>query len=134
MLKAIPERCSGCRTCLVACAMRNFQEVNPKKAALSVEGAFPSPGGYSIRLCDQCGACAEVCPSEAISPHNGVYLIDAESCTGCGACVDECPNQVMFMHPDSEVPIKCTACGECVEICPRSALEWATDSKEEAAS
>ena len=134
MLIARPEKCSGCRTCLVACAMRNFHEVNPKKAALSVQGAFPSPGGYGIRLCDQCGHCAEVCPVEAIAAVNGVYLIDAEACIGCGTCVEECPNRVMFLHPDSEVPIKCTACGECVEICPREALAWASESGKEEAS
>jgi ferredoxin len=67
----------------------------------------------SVKLCDQCGACADVCPVEAIS-RNGAFLIDPDECTGCGACVDECPNGVIFMHPDSEVPIKCTDCGACV--------------------
>ena len=122
MLKAIHENCSGCRTCLVTCAIHNFGQINPKKAALAVSGAFPSPGGYTIHLCDQCGACAQVCPVEAISQVNGAYLIDSDECIGCGTCVDECPHGVIFMHRDSEVPIKCTDCGECAAICPRGAI------------
>ncbi|MFH0911981.1 MAG: 4Fe-4S binding protein [Planctomycetota bacterium] len=41
--------------------------------------------------CTSCGACAEVCPVEAISEGDGQYEINPETCTDCGACVDECP-------------------------------------------
>lgn len=114
--------CSGCNTCRVTCGLANFNEVNPAKAALGIVGHFPGPGTYEIKFCDQCGACADVCPVEAIQETDGTYLIDAETCIGCSACVDECPNEVMMLHPDSDVPIKCTACGECATVCPRDAI------------
>lgn len=41
-------------------------------------------------LCVACGACAEVCPQDAITIED-VSVIDASKCVDCGACVDECP-------------------------------------------
>ena len=41
--------------------------------------------------CTCCGACEAVCPVEAISEGDGIYIIDPELCTDCGACVEECP-------------------------------------------
>ncbi len=122
-LKAIHENCSGCGICLMVCALENFREVNPSKAALRIEGRFPAPGDYRIRLCDQCGQCAEACPVEAIHLENGIYIIHEEECTGCMICVEECPNGVLFEHKSMEMPIKCTLCGECVDACPRDALQ-----------
>ena len=41
--------------------------------------------------CLACGACAEVCPAEAITAGDGKYVIDADKCLDCGACADACP-------------------------------------------
>ena len=41
--------------------------------------------------CISCGACADVCPVEAISEGDGKFVIDAEKCIDCGACADVCP-------------------------------------------
>jgi ferredoxin len=102
--------------------LTNFNQVNPAMAALSIHGRFPAPGVYEISLCDQCGACAEVCPVEAIEAENGVYLVDAETCIGCGECVEACPHGVMFEHAKLDAPIKCTMCEACARVCPRDAL------------
>ena len=59
------ELCSGCNTCRLVCALANFKEINPAKAALGIVGHFPGPGTYEIQFCDQCGACAEACPTGA---------------------------------------------------------------------
>ncbi|MCL4370517.1 MAG: 4Fe-4S binding protein [Chloroflexi bacterium] len=123
LLALKPEECTGCRTCELICALHNHQENNPAKAALRVRGLFPAPGHYDLRLCDQCGECALVCPTEAIYKRDdGVYLIDESLCTGCYACVDACTKGVMYLHESTEAPIKCTACGECATYCPKKLL------------
>ncbi len=40
--------------------------------------------------CTACGACAEVCPVEAITIED-VATVDPGLCNECGACVEECP-------------------------------------------
>jgi ferredoxin len=76
-LKAVHENCSGCGVCRVVCALENFREVNPAKAALRIEGRFPAPGDYRIHLCDQCGVCAEVCPERFYNRFRGMYGVHA---------------------------------------------------------
>lgn len=47
---------------------------------------------YSISSgCTKCGACASVCPAEAISEGDKQYQIDADKCVDCGLCAGECP-------------------------------------------
>jgi ferredoxin len=46
-------------------------------------------------VCISCGACADVCPEEAISEGDGAYVIDAEKCSDCATCVDECPESAI---------------------------------------
>ncbi len=41
--------------------------------------------------CISCGACAEVCPEDAISEGENSYVIDPAACIDCGLCEDECP-------------------------------------------
>jgi ferredoxin len=121
-LRAVNEKCSGCGTCRLACAIENFQEVNPARSLLRIEGRFPAPGDYRIHLCDQCGACADSCPEDAIRLDKGVFIVDQDVCTGCLACVEACPYDVMFEQTHCDVPAKCVLCGECARVCPREAI------------
>ena len=43
--------------------------------------------------CVACGACADVCPPEAIAMNDelGRYAIDGDKCVDCGTCADTCP-------------------------------------------
>ena len=41
--------------------------------------------------CISCGACAGVCPVEAITEGEDRYVIDADACIECGACAGVCP-------------------------------------------
>ena len=43
----------------------------------------------------ECGSCAVVCPSDAISEGYGKYVIDADACLECGTCEAECPNEAI---------------------------------------
>jgi len=121
-LKAYHEKCSGCGTCRLACAIENFRQVNPSLSLLKIEGRFPGPGDYRIHLCDQCGVCAENCPEDAIGLEDGIYTVDPDVCTGCLTCVEVCPRDVMFEQKHSDVPVKCVLCGECARTCPRNAI------------
>ena len=42
--------------------------------------------------CVMCGACADVCPVQAIKDAPAQKVINPEVCVDCGACIDECPN------------------------------------------
>ena len=44
--------------------------------------------------CVACGACADVCPQDAITVDD-IAVIDASKCVECGACVDECPSNAI---------------------------------------
>ena len=121
-LKAYHEKCSGCGTCRLACAIENFRAVNPSRSLLRIEGCFPAPGYYRIHLCDQCGVCADNCPEDAIGLQDGIFIVDPDACTGCLTCVEVCPRDVMFEQKHSEVPVKCVLCGECARTCPRKAI------------
>lgn len=41
--------------------------------------------------CTACGACAEVCPDEAITVDDGPPVFDLKACQGCTRCRDICP-------------------------------------------
>ena len=46
-------------------------------------------------------------------------------CISCYKCVDACPFGAVFVHDDSEYPIKCDMCNgdpECVKACPKDAI------------
>jgi len=44
--------------------------------------------------CTGCGACADVCPQNAIKVGD-VAVVDQNVCVDCGACVDECPSSAI---------------------------------------
>jgi Fe-S-cluster-containing hydrogenase component 2 len=132
-LRVIHENCSGCSTCRLACAIENFQEVNPSKSLLRIEARFPAPGDYRIHVCDQCGECADNCPEDAIQLQDGVFIVDQDACTGCMICVDVCPRDVMFEQKHSGIPAKCVLCGECARTCPRNAIILVEEQESEVA-
>jgi len=47
--------------------------------------------------CTACAACADQCPSGAISvaEGGGHYIIDPEKCVDCAACEEGCPSSAI---------------------------------------
>ena len=58
-----------------------------------------TPARIDVEKCDGCGACVEVCPSEAISIRSdGKAEVNEEECVECESCVDECPKDAISME------------------------------------
>jgi len=137
------ERCLGCRSCEMACAVAHSQSKDLMKAVLehpqpqkrvTVEAA----GGGGLPL--QCRHCADapcvmICPTEAMhrASESGPVLIDQERCIGCKLCLVVCPFGVISMRSDGKGVIKCDACIErtqagedpaCVAACPTKTLKF----------
>lgn len=121
-IQAQDELCAGCKLCQLACSLSQFKEMNPKKTAIKAWSRHFTSGHYHVAVCNQCGRCADVCPTGAIEMVDGAYRINEDICTQCWLCVDECPEQAMFTHPDVSTPIKCILCKECVAVCPTKTL------------
>lgn len=55
------------------------------------------PAKVDEDACTGCGACAEVCPADAIAVDE-TAKVDPEICTECGACVEECPVEAISLE------------------------------------
>lgn len=45
--------------------------------------------------CMGCGACAEICPVDALRLENDVVVLDKDWCIGCGVCAVSCPTEAV---------------------------------------
>jgi len=52
--------------------------------------------------CVGCGACARICPFEALSVSDGIAHVDHEACMGCGVCVAACSKDALSLSLDPE--------------------------------
>lgn len=120
-LKTYPEKCIGCHTCEEVCSEMFFKEINVEKSCIRI---LEKGDGFNITVCNQCGVCVGVCPTQAISINSlGVVMINKKECIGCLNCVAECPTNVMRYYDNEQIPFKCIACGACAGKCPVEALE-----------
>ena len=125
-LKTHDDKCIGCNTCVSVCSNLYFKEDNPDKSSIKV---FPQGADdFKLSACNQCGACVEDCPAEALVQNKlGVVMLKKNLCSGCFVCVTNCPTQNMYSYPEGEIPFKCNACGACARECPADALEVITE-------
>ena len=115
-----PAACQYCLACVVACSEAFYKEFNPDLSCIHIG---ERKGKFVPITCPQCGKCAKVCESGAITQNaKGVYMVNKKLCTGCGKCAEVCPFGVMVKKEDKPAS-KCTACGLCAKACPMGILE-----------
>lgn len=51
----------------------------------------------SLPSCTACGACAKICPTDAIANEGGKMATDTAKCILCMACVHACPKQARIL-------------------------------------
>lgn len=142
-------RCTGCRTCSVACAdlhnspvgqhLRRVTEVEGGKWVQQRDGTWRQNvfAYYITQGCNHCAdpACVKVCPTKAHfkRAEDGLVVIDPAKCIGCGMCAKACPYGAPQLDTINRKMRKCDGCVArtskgmnpvCVESCPERAIEF----------
>lgn len=134
-LKISSEKCIGCKSCELACSLKNEKELNPSKSRIAaiafLEGKYPLPYNF-VSTCRQCAdaPCLVICPVGAIGRTNDQtkrVFVDHARCIGCGKCVSACPFGAMMFIKETRKASKCELCGgdpACAAICPSEAIVY----------
>ena len=139
-------RCTGCRTCEMACKDYNDLPASCSRVRLrgrrlegDGDGTFePTSWAYHVSMsCNHCEmpACVANCPQGALEKDADTGLVsrDEEKCIGCGTCVKSCPYEVPVVDTETMKSMKCDGCAArvaegkmpiCVDACPLRALEF----------
>jgi Fe-S-cluster-containing hydrogenase component 2 len=130
ILKVVPEKCTGCKQCELACSFVQTGAFRPSRAAIRVH-IFDEEACYAPYACFQCDEawCMSVCPVDAIAinPETGAKALLGETCVGCSLCVIACPFGAVFSDPETRKALKCDLCGgnpACALACPTSAIVY----------
>jgi carbon-monoxide dehydrogenase iron sulfur subunit len=129
VLKMIPEKCTGCMRCELACSYEQTGTFRPSKSVIRVS-AFENHTSYAPYTCPQCDEawCMTACPIEAISISSpGAKEVNNNLCVGCKLCTIACPYGTIFFDPETHKAFKCDLCGgnpACQTVCPTGAIEY----------
>uniref|UniRef100_A0A7C2E2I6 4Fe-4S dicluster domain-containing protein n=1 Tax=Ammonifex degensii TaxID=42838 RepID=A0A7C2E2I6_9THEO len=131
-----PERCMGCRSCELACAVQHSQS----KTLFGAVAEHPLPqkrlfveGTSKVRLAVLCRHCEDApCLAACITgclyrDENGFVRRKKERCIGCWSCIMACPFGVITRDKVKKIAVKCDRCHKlpvpaCVAACPAKAL------------
>jgi Fe-S-cluster-containing hydrogenase component 2 len=129
-LKIIPDLCTGCMQCELACSWVQTGAFQPAKSLVRVN-VFDEEASYAPYTCLQCDEawCLNACPVNAIGINEttGAKLVVEELCIGCHLCTIACPFGTVWTRPDNGSAAKCNLCGgrpACVAACPTRAIQF----------
>lgn len=134
-LKISSEKCTGCKSCELACSFANEKELNLSKSRIAaiafLEGKYPLPYNF-VSTCRQCAdaPCMATCPVDAIdrlADQTKRVVVHRDRCIGCGKCVDACPFGAMLFAKEAKKAFKCELCDgnpACASICPSGAIVY----------
>ena len=142
-------RCTGCKTCVLACKdkndlpesinFRNVYEYGGGTWTKGNDGCWTNDTfAYSVSVaCNHCDmpVCMANCPQGAIEKDadTGAVRSDPEKCIGCGTCANACPYGAPKVDTEIMKSVKCDMCADkvaagekpvCVEACPLRALDF----------
>jgi Fe-S-cluster-containing dehydrogenase component len=137
-----PNRCIGCKSCLVHCNVKNQLPPGLSLNRIKALGPYTGPDGrprmeFVYQNCMQCDDpfCVKVCPSGALTKRSedGLVWLDMDACIGCHRCTEACPWDVpVFVEAWGKVK-KCDYCMDrvdrgldpaCVTGCTAKALTF----------
>ncbi|HSR12204.1 MAG TPA: 4Fe-4S dicluster domain-containing protein [Thermodesulfobacteriota bacterium] len=133
------DRCTGCKTCELYCAVDRgstgktlpaaVQESPSPQARVRVEGNNNQPIAMQCRHCLK-APCIDACLTGALTrdAKANTVVVQDDRCIACWTCTMFCPYGVIYPWPEREFALKCDRCTYmetpvCVEVCPCKALE-----------
>ncbi len=135
LLTINPNKCTGCRTCEMACSFIHYKVFNPLKSAITIVKNEEKELCVPV-ICQQCDdpPCAKACPVEALAKEaeTGIVIFDENKCTLCRACITACPYAAIHIIQDAsgEKLVKCDFCKgdpECAKRCDPKAIMFTVD-------
>lgn len=146
-----PDRCMGCHSCELACAVAHGDGEDIIAATMAGLPLHPrnhvvSFDGVTMPIqCRQCedAPCTQACPTNACRQANGQIEIIEKYCIGCKLCAMVCPFGAISVRSEKPragssvtnhgVAKKCDLCKDrraeqglepaCVEACPTKAIK-----------
>jgi len=133
------DRCMGCKTCELYCAVERgsngktllaaVQEIPVPQSRVRVEGNNQIPLPLQCRHCLK-APCVEACLTGALTRdlQSNLVVVQEDRCIACWTCTIFCPYGVIYSWPERKMALKCDRCAYmenpvCVEVCPCKALE-----------
>jgi len=143
IIEVIVDRCLGCHTCEMECALAHSDSSSFVEAVQSGEKLYPriileidgdSTVPMHCRHCDE-APCITVCPTSAMSRKSGddPVILDVERCIGCTSCILVCPFGIIKRISPAGTLSKCDLCSDrlkkgeipaCAAGCPTNAIQF----------
>ncbi|HWR82957.1 MAG TPA: 4Fe-4S dicluster domain-containing protein [Candidatus Deferrimicrobium sp.] len=126
----IPDLCTGCLTCELACSFAHPVEGKPGRTRIVVY-TTPVKELWIPVVCLQCDdpACVRSCLVDALrrNPATGAIELHQDKCVKCLACVAACPFGCSLLDGRHNLIVKCDLCSGdpvCAHFCPTKALSF----------